>query len=117
MRCRLAKSAGHSLCRIGKERSRPEKSLVRPRISPRCCSRLSILNKDVEEIAPAIVRRRTGAVRASGLKGTNAVIGALKGLKTEASRADIARTLTSNNSAVRASDGQCRLSATDFRDR
>ncbi|TIW62968.1 MAG: hypothetical protein E5V48_02580 [Mesorhizobium sp.] len=41
-----------------------------------------------------------GVVRATGVKGVNAVVDALRGLKTEASRADIARTLTSNNSAV-----------------
>ncbi|MER9741374.1 hypothetical protein [Mesorhizobium sp. M0187] len=41
-----------------------------------------------------------GVARATGVKGVNAVVDALSGLKSEASRAAIARTLTSNNSAV-----------------
>jgi hypothetical protein len=41
-----------------------------------------------------------GVARATGVNGVNAVVEALRGLKTEASRAAIARTLTSNNSAV-----------------
>lgn len=41
-----------------------------------------------------------GAVRATGVKGVNAVVDALAGMKSEASRDALARTLTSNNSAV-----------------
>ncbi|RUU93353.1 hypothetical protein EOB59_03360 [Mesorhizobium sp. M7A.F.Ca.MR.176.00.0.0] len=41
-----------------------------------------------------------GAVRAAGYKGVGAVVDALSGLKSEASRAALARTLTSNDSAV-----------------